>query len=108
MRQPSGGSPKFFRIATEGATSDGRVIDADRSADGRQLRPENLRRASISNTRGIDPSGLFKAYGDVTALKAEADSGTALCATGPPGTDRLSKAKAEGLLLDGSQPGLRR
>jgi hypothetical protein len=106
MRQPSGNSPKFFRIATEGATSDGRVIDADRSCRWPTATTRTpTARINLEHIRGIDPSGLFKAYGDVTALKAEADSGNRLYAQlDPTGTDRAEQGKAEGLLLDGSQP----
>ncbi|MEM4990632.1 GPO family capsid scaffolding protein [Collimonas sp. H4R21] len=64
---------KFFRVAVEGATTDGRVIDRafiqqmaanfDPDLYGARIWMEHLR-STWSN-------GEFKAYGDVTAVKAE-------------------------------------
>lgn len=64
---------KFFRVAVAGATTDGRVIQEswinqmaatfDRTKYGARIWLEHI--------RGIAPDGLFKAYGDVIAVKAE-------------------------------------
>lgn len=70
-------STRYFRIATEGATTDGRTIDRatlqqmaknyDRSKYGARINVEHI--------RGYDPTGPFKAYGDVVALKTEEEGG---------------------------------
>ncbi|MBB4225510.1 GPO family capsid scaffolding protein [Variovorax guangxiensis] len=62
---------KFFRVAVEGATSDGRVIDRamleeiaatyDPKAYGARVNMEHI--------RGLSPSSEFGAYGDVMAVK---------------------------------------
>ncbi|MCL1961303.1 MAG: GPO family capsid scaffolding protein [Desulfovibrionaceae bacterium] len=63
---------KFFRVATEGATTDGRAI----SRDWIEQMARNFDRAKygarvwLEHYRGIAPDGLFKAYGDVLALQA--------------------------------------
>ena len=64
---------KFFRVAVEGATTDGRVIDRtfieqmaanfDPQVYGARIWVEHL--------RSTWADGAFKAYGDVTAVKAE-------------------------------------
>lgn len=64
---------KFFRVALEGATTDGRVIE--RSTIEQMARTYNRvkygARIFLEHLRGILPDGPFKAYGDVLALKAE-------------------------------------
>lgn len=64
---------KFFRVATEGATTDGRTIE--RSAIQQMAASFDPAvygaRIWMEHIRGIYPDGDFKAYGDVTALKAE-------------------------------------
>ncbi len=63
---------KFFRVATEGATTDGRAI----TRDWIDQMARNFNRAKygarvwLEHYRGIAPDGLFKAYGDVLALEA--------------------------------------
>lgn len=63
---------KFFRVATEGATTDGRAI----SRDWIDQMAKNFNRAKygarvwLEHYRGISPDGLFKAYGDVLALES--------------------------------------
>ena len=63
---------KFFRIATEGATTDGRTI----ARDWIDQMAKNFNRAKygarvwLEHYRGIAPDGLFKAYGDVIAVEA--------------------------------------
>ena len=69
----AGKSTKFFRIATEGATSDGRVIDrATLEQMAAAYDPKVYgARINLEHIRGYDPAGPFRAYGDVTALKTE-------------------------------------
>ena len=64
---------KFFRIATEGATSDGRVIDRETLVQmAKSYDPKvYTARVNLEHIRGYDPTGPFKAYGDVVALKTE-------------------------------------
>jgi len=64
---------KFFRIAVEGATSDGRVIDRAVLQDMATSYNPALYGARIfaEHIRGYAPDSPFKAYGDVTAVKAE-------------------------------------
>ncbi|PLT16273.1 MULTISPECIES: GPO family capsid scaffolding protein [Ralstonia] len=64
---------KFFRIATEGATSDGRVIDRETLVQmAKNYDPKvYTARVNLEHIRGYDPAGPFKAYGDVVALKTE-------------------------------------
>lgn len=69
----AGKQSKFFRVAVEGATTDGRVIDRsfieqmaanfDPQVYGARIWMEHL--------RSTWSAGEFKAYGDVTAVKAE-------------------------------------
>ncbi|WP_197337944.1 GPO family capsid scaffolding protein [Ralstonia solanacearum] len=68
---------KFFRIATEGATSDGRVIDRETLVEmATNYDPKvYTARVNLEHIRGYDPAGPFKAYGDVTALKTEEQDG---------------------------------
>lgn len=68
---------KFFRIATEGATSDGRKIDRDMLVQmAASYDPKTYgARVNLEHIRGYDPSGPFKAYGDVLALKTEEENG---------------------------------
>lgn len=68
---------KFFRIATEGATSDGRVIDRDMIVEmADSYSPDTYgARINMEHIRGYDPTGLFKAYGDVLALKSKEEGG---------------------------------
>jgi hypothetical protein len=66
-------TPRFFRIATEGATSDGRVIDRPTLVQmAKNYNPATYgARINLEHIRGYSPDGPFKAYGDVTALKTE-------------------------------------
>lgn len=64
---------KFFRIATEGDTTDGRVIERswlEQMAAGYD-RAKYGARIWLEHIRGILPDSQFKAYGDVMALKTE-------------------------------------
>lgn len=64
---------KLFCIATEGASTDGRVI----SADWIQQMAKNFNRKTygarvwLEHMRSLLPDGPFKAYGDVLALEAK-------------------------------------
>jgi hypothetical protein len=65
---------KFFRVATEGGTTDGRVIQ--RSWIEQIVKNFNTAtyspRVWLEHMRGMLPDSPFKAYGDVVAVKAEA------------------------------------
>ncbi|AXW01360.1 GPO family capsid scaffolding protein [Ralstonia pseudosolanacearum] len=90
-------STKFFRIATEGATSDGRVIDRDDLIQmAKNYNPETYTaRINLEHIRGYDPTGPFKAYGDVAALRAEEQDGKMrLLAQIDPTADLIAMNKA--------------
>lgn len=64
---------KYFRVATEGATTDGRVIDRSwlqQIAAGYNATKFGAR-IWLEHMRGILPDSPFKAYGDVVAVKVE-------------------------------------
>lgn len=69
-------STKFFRIATEGATADGRTISAQMLEQmAATYDPQRYgARINLEHYRGVDPDGIFKRYGDVIALKTEKNS----------------------------------
>lgn len=62
---------RFFRVAVEGATTDGRAIDAkwlQEMADS--YNPATYAaRVNLEHIRGVTPDGPFQAYGDVLSLK---------------------------------------
>lgn len=64
---------KFFRVAVEGATTDGRVIERSWISDmAVAYSPDTYgARVNLEHFRGILPDGPFKAYGDVVAAKSE-------------------------------------
>lgn len=64
---------KIFRIATEGATTDGRNISADWLRQmAKNYDPKKYgARINLEHFRGVLPDGPFKAYGDVISLKTE-------------------------------------
>lgn len=64
---------KYFRVATEGATTDGRAIDRNTIVElARSFNPETYgARIWLEHIRGMVPDSVFKAYGDVVAVKAE-------------------------------------
>lgn len=68
---------KFFRIAVEGATTDGRVIARDWiSQMAANYSPTKYgARLNLEHIRGALPDSPFKAYGDVLALEAREESG---------------------------------
>lgn len=64
---------KFFRVAVEGDTTDGRQIERawiQQMADGFD-RTKYGARVWLEHIRGILPDSPFKSYGDVVELKAE-------------------------------------
>jgi len=64
---------KFFRVAVEGDTVDGRTIERGWIEDmAASYNPATYgARVWLEHIRGTLPDGPFKAYGDVVALKAE-------------------------------------
>ncbi|MBA0361633.1 GPO family capsid scaffolding protein [Stenotrophomonas maltophilia] len=64
---------KFFRVAVEGATTDGRVIERQHITDMAASYDPQLYGARIwvEHMRSLMPDGPFKAFGDVLAVKAE-------------------------------------
>jgi hypothetical protein len=68
---------KFFRIAVEGATTDGRTIAREWLTQmAKNYNPEVYgARINLEHYRGIVPDGPFKAYGDVLALETRDESG---------------------------------
>jgi len=64
---------KFFRVAVEGDTTDGRVIERGwiQQMAGSYNPSLYGARINLEHIRGILPDSPFKAYGDVVAVKAE-------------------------------------
>lgn len=64
---------RFFSVATEGATTDGRVIErAWIEQMAKNYDPAKYTaRVNMEHYRGLSADGPFKAYGDVTALKTQ-------------------------------------
>lgn len=63
---------KMFRVAVEGATTDGRVIERawiEQAAANYSLTKYGAR-VNLEHFRGVLPDGPFKAYGDVLALES--------------------------------------
>lgn len=90
---------KFFRIAKEGATTDGRVIERDWLEQmAANYDPVNTygARINLEHFRGVVPDGPFKAYGDVLALETrdEADGKLGLYAQIKPTADLVAMTKA--------------
>lgn len=63
---------KLFRVATEGATTDGRAIErAQIDQMAANFNPEKYgARVWLEHMRGLHPDSAFRAYGDVVALEA--------------------------------------
>jgi hypothetical protein len=85
---------KPFRIAVAGATTDGRVIEADWLEQmAANYNPEKYTaRINCEHFRGILPNGEFKAFGNVVALatdtvEIDGEKKVALLATIEPTTD---------------------
>lgn len=66
---------KFFRVAVEGATSDGRTIDrAWLEQIAKNYNPAVYgARINIEHLRGYSPNSDFRSYGDVLAVKTQTD-----------------------------------
>ncbi|MHA6159511.1 GPO family capsid scaffolding protein [Pseudomonas sichuanensis] len=64
---------KFFRVAVEGATTDGRTIERQWLVDAAETYNPNTygARVWLEHYRSVLPDSPFKAYGDVVALKTE-------------------------------------
>ena len=64
---------KFFRVAVEGATTDGRQIERQWLVDAAETYNLNTygARVWIEHMRSLLPDSPFRAYGDVVALKTE-------------------------------------
>lgn len=64
---------KFFRVAVEGATTDGRQIERQWLVDAAETYSPNTygARVWIEHMRSMLPDSPFRAYGDVVALKTE-------------------------------------
>ncbi|CAB3715640.1 hypothetical protein LMG24238_04492 [Paraburkholderia sediminicola] len=93
---------KFFRIAVEGATSDGRSIDrASLVQMAKNYNPDVYgARLNLEHYRGIIPDSPFKAYGDVIALETRDETGPlagklGLYAQIAPTTDLVALTKAK-------------
>jgi hypothetical protein len=68
---------KFFRVALEGATTDGRNISREWIEQmAKNYSPTKYgARLNLEHFRGVLPDGPFKAYGDVIALEARKETG---------------------------------
>ncbi|EZH78015.1 GPO family capsid scaffolding protein [Aeromonas hydrophila] len=64
---------KFFRVAVEGGTTDGRTITREwiEQMAKRYNQSTYGARVNMEHIRGYDPNGQFKMYGDITAAKTE-------------------------------------
>ncbi len=90
---------KFFRIAKEGATTDGRNIEREWLEQmAANYDPVNVygARINLEHYRGVVPDGPFKAYGDVLALETreEDDGKLGLYAQIKPTADLVAMTKA--------------
>lgn len=63
---------KFFRVATEGATTDGRAISREWITQmAKNFNPQKYgARIWLEHLRGIHPESSFRAYGDVLSVEA--------------------------------------
>lgn len=64
---------KFFRVATEGATTDGRAITRQQIDQmAKNFNPAKYgARVWLEHLRSVYPDSAFRAYGDVTAVEAK-------------------------------------
>lgn len=88
---------KWFRVATAGATVDGRTINAEHLKQmAKNFDPKVYgARVWLEHYRGIFPDSVFKALGDVIGLKAEEQDGKMrLFAQIDPTPDLLAMNKA--------------
>lgn len=93
------GKSKFFRVATEGDTTDGRKIERSwiQQAAKNFNQAKYGARVWLEHIRGLLPDSPFRAYGDVAALKAEEveDGKLALFAQIEPTSDLVAMNKAK-------------
>lgn len=93
---------KFFRVATAGATIDGRKISADdlKQAAANYDPKKYAARIWLEHYRSIMPDGPFSAYGDVLELKVDEneDGNTVLLASIEP-NDALKAINKKGQKL---------
>jgi hypothetical protein len=69
--------PKFFRVAKEGKTIDGREITRDQIVQMAATYDPKLKhgaRVNIEHIRSFSPNGEFQCVGDVLSLKTEEDA----------------------------------
>lgn len=68
----NGAKTKFFRVAVEGQTTDGRAITRDQIAQmaANYSATKYGARVNLEHFRGVIPDGPFRAYGDVLALES--------------------------------------
>lgn len=89
---------KFFRVATEGDTTDGRKIERVWLQQMADAYDRNLYAARVwlEHMRGLYPDSTFRAYGDVLALEARPveDGKLALFAQIDPTPDLVAMNKA--------------
>ncbi|UEP31765.1 GPO family capsid scaffolding protein [Burkholderia sp. B21-007] len=89
---------KFVRVATEGATTDGRAITRQQIQEmAETYKPATYgARVFLEHFRGIFPDGPFRAYGDVSAVEARTveDGKLALFAQIDPTNDLKEMVKA--------------
>lgn len=89
---------KFFRVGTEGDTTDGRKIERSWIQQMADHFDRNLygARVWLEHLRGLYPDSTFRAYGDVTALEAREveDGKLALFAQIDPTDDLVAMNKA--------------
>lgn len=89
---------KFFRVATEGATTDGRTIQRSwiEQIAKNFNREKYGARIWLEHYRGMLPDSPFKAYGDVTAVKTqEVDGKLTLLAQIEPLPELVAMNKAK-------------
>ncbi|SAI47385.1 Phage capsid scaffolding protein (GPO) serine peptidase [Bordetella ansorpii] len=91
-------SKKFFRVAQEGQTTDGRVIERKWLTDiAETYDPQKYgARINMEHVRGLLPDSPFKSYGDVLAVKVEdnAEGKAELFAQLDPTADLIAFNKA--------------
>ena len=88
---------KFFRVATEGATTDGRKIERKwlQEIAATYNQAKYGARIFIEHIRGINPEWGFRAMGDVVAVKAEEIDGKLTLFAQIDPTDELIKMVGE-------------
>ncbi|KAB7898033.1 phage capsid protein [Rouxiella sp. S1S-2] len=67
---------KYFRVAVEGATCDGRTLERQHIEQmAKSYNPQVFgARCNLEHMRSLFPDSVFRMYGDVLALKAEDDT----------------------------------